>query len=277
MAISSKSRSNVTQGLPLPPGRTFLKTLKPLFDASRLSRGREIFEQERVLEVSWGQGKVESRIKGRPRPYRDERSPPVYHIFLRFEPLPQAILESVLDQFGSCVEKAAQLVSHDLRWPEDPLLPRQFESGCSCPDERNPCKHVAALSYHMARCLDRDPLILLELRGMARLDIEKRLERTALGQGVLSALRSPFPLPLEQSSFFSRPRWEEAGRPFSENEFQGGAARTAPDPIPPSLGIPGLLVRKGGDYPGFWEGEESFVRVMDVLYAEVRRRLTTIL
>jgi len=43
------------------------------------------------------------------------------------------------------------------------------------------------------------------------------------------------------------------------------------------LGIPGILVRKGGDYPRFWEGDESFIKVMDAFYAELRRRLTEVL
>jgi hypothetical protein len=64
---------------------------------------------------------------------------------------------------------------------------------------------------------------------------------------------------------------------LSPAEFFGGTSvRRESQGLQP-LGIPGILVRKGGDYPRFWEGDESFIKVMDALYAELRRRLTEVL
>jgi len=85
---------------------------------------------------------------------------------MRFDPLPEPEVLPILQEIGSRVGLAAQLLSHDLCWREDDLLPTVFEAGCSCPDAKNPCKHIAALTHHLARCLDRDPLVLFELRGI---------------------------------------------------------------------------------------------------------------
>lgn len=258
-------------------GRSFLKTLKTGFDAARLSRGREIFEHQRVLSVAWASGQVQGRIKGRPKPYRDLGVCPVYESWIRFEPLPEAEVVPVLLEIGSRVGLAAQLLSHDLCWREDRLLPMSFESGCNCPDAKNPCKHIAALIHHLARGLDRDPLILFELRGITRADIESHLAETPLGGVVLEALRQPLPQPDVREHFFTRPEGCEAPDSMVPSDFFGGGSlRREASGLQP-LGIPGILIRKGGDYPRFWEGDESFIKVMDALYAELRRRLTEVL
>jgi uncharacterized Zn finger protein len=202
---------------------------------------------------------------------------PVYEAWMRFDPLPQAEVLPVLLEIGSRVGLAAQLLSHDLCWREDDLLPLAFEAGCSCPDAKAPCKHVAALTHHLARCLDRDPLILFELRGMAREAIENHLSETPLGGIVLEALRHPLPRPLMREHFFTRPEELAVPSELSPSEYFGPSAiRRETQGLQP-LGIPGILVRKGGDYPRFWEGDESFIKVMDALYAELRRRLTEVL
>jgi len=277
MAKASHSRSSpVAQGR-LPLGRTFLKTLKSSFDTARFSRGREIFEHQRVLSAEWSSSEVAGRIKGRPKPYRDLGACPVYDVWMRFEPLPQSEMLPVLLEIGSRVGLAAQLLSHDLCWREDDLLPTAFEAGCSCPDVKVPCKHVAALTYYLARCLDRDPLILFELRGIPRDEIELILGETPLGAVVLEALRHPLPHPEMREHFFTRPQERPLPESLTLPEYFGGASIRREVPGLQPLGIPGILVRKGGDYPRFWEGDESFIKVMDALYAELRRRLTEVL
>jgi uncharacterized Zn finger protein len=277
MAKATHPRTSPTVQGRLPLGRSFLRTLRSGFDTARFSRGREIFEHQRVLMAEWASGQVSSRIKGRPKPYRDLGGCPVYEAWMRFEPLPEAEVLPVLVEIGSRVGLAAQLLSHDLCWREDDLLPTGFESGCSCPDARNPCKHIAALTHHLARCLDRDPLILFELRGIAREEIERHLFETPLGGVVLEALRHPLPRPEMREYFFTRPQECAIPQTLSPADFFGGPSVRRESQGPQGLGIPGILVRKGGDYPRFWEGDESFIKVMDAFYAELRRRLTEVL
>jgi uncharacterized Zn finger protein len=51
------------------------------------------------------------------------------------------------------------------------LFPKQraeLKANCSCPDDGDPCKHVAATHYVLGEALDRDPFLLFELRGRSK-------------------------------------------------------------------------------------------------------------
>ncbi len=52
-----------------------------------------------------------------------------------------------------------------------PLFPgriNDLKTSCSCPDSSNPCKHIAAVYYMIAEEFDRDPFLLLQMRGLGR-------------------------------------------------------------------------------------------------------------
>ncbi len=63
------------------------------------------------------------------------------------------------------------------------LLPKRWSdvsARCTCPDDANPCKHIAATLYVFADRLDSDPWLLLEWRGRTREQIlGSLLPRTA--------------------------------------------------------------------------------------------------
>jgi hypothetical protein len=40
--------------------------------------------------------------------------------------------------------------------------------------------------------------------------------------------------------------------------------------LPPA--VPALLIKKGGDYPGFWTKENSFIETMEAIYEAIRKR-----
>ena len=50
---------------------------------------------------------------------------------------------------------------------------RDLSTDCSCPDDSNPCKHIAAVYYLLGEEFDRDPFLLFRLRGLER---EKLME-----------------------------------------------------------------------------------------------------
>jgi hypothetical protein len=67
------------------------------------------------------------------------------------------------------------------------LIPRRWKEmkrSCSCPDYGDPCKHMAALYYIIAREVDADPGVLFRLRGM---DLAARF-----GKSVALSLPAPF-------------------------------------------------------------------------------------
>ena len=46
---------------------------------------------------------------------------------------------------------------------------------CSCPDTANPCKHIAAVHYMLGLEFDKDPFVILKLRGMEKAEFLKAL------------------------------------------------------------------------------------------------------
>ena len=67
------------------------------------------------------------------------------------------------------------------------LFPRSFEeltSSCTCAEETQPCPHVAAVIYLFAERIDRNPFLLLRLRGVRREHLleDSRRRRSPAGE-----------------------------------------------------------------------------------------------
>jgi uncharacterized Zn finger protein len=60
----------------------------------------------------------------------------------------------------------------------DSLFPNPrsgLNATCSCPDKAVPCKHIAAVILYIARVLDYNPFLLLELKGKSKYEILNNL------------------------------------------------------------------------------------------------------
>ncbi len=138
--------------------------------ANRLPRGRTYARSGVVTDLVIGAGQVTARVAGRrPTPYRVSMNIPVFT-----DPQWTAAAHALARQLR---DSAALL---DGRMPEDidetldtvglSLFPgpRDLTTTCTCPDIANPCKHVAAVHYVLARSFDTDPFLLPTLRGRNR-------------------------------------------------------------------------------------------------------------
>jgi uncharacterized Zn finger protein len=155
------------------------------------------------------------------------------------------------------------------------LLPRSRKdfalTDCSCPDYANPCKHIAGVYYRLAGRLDGDPFLLFELRGLSRQRLHRALGLTPLGKA-LAALMVEEPADLVPAeSFFTR-----SSAATSTPDYHGfwHGKKRLPSEIEPATpaAVPAILVKKGGDYPAFWDKDGSFVEVMEELYLRVREK-----
>src|SRR5205807_2081149 len=63
---------------------------------------------------------------------------------------------------------------------------RDLQTDCSCPDDSNPCKHIAAVYYLLGEEFDRDPFLVLRLRGLDREELTGLLGKAA-GPAVAAA------------------------------------------------------------------------------------------
>jgi uncharacterized Zn finger protein len=135
-----------------------------------------------------------------------------------------------------------------------PASYRDLSTDCSCPDWSNPCKHVAAVFYLLGEEFDRDPFLILKMRGMAREEFGAMLEGAKAAAAPGREL-PPEPLPGQHSSFW---------RPLGE--------------IPPDLAgeppgelVEAALARRCGRFP-FWRGQAPLLDFLDAASARASAR-----
>ncbi|MCY0963027.1 SWIM zinc finger family protein [Streptomyces sp. H27-H5] len=161
-------------------GREWLRALEESsLDSGRLQRGRTYARGGAVGQVTVAPGSAAAPVKGsRPTPYRSR---------VLVERLTDRQWDQLLDMIAERAANIAALLDGEMpaALADDaaaagvPLLPgpRDLDPECSCPDWGYPCKHAAALCYQLARLLDRDPFVLLLLRGRGERELMDDLGR----------------------------------------------------------------------------------------------------
>ena len=265
-------------------GRRFLEVVESFTEAGRLARGRQYLGSHRVSHWEVRGNRVEATIRGKINPYYGIHEVPVYDTWLKFTPIPHKAWDEALSLIGSRAGYISRLLFNEM--PDEierplgelgvsllPSGPSDVASGCSCPDYENPCKHVAALYLLLAGRLDQDPFLLFELRGLSHAELIQRLRATPLGTALAAALDEAPPPPQAADSFFTRPIEQPLPDRLTPRQFWRGQ-RKLPAGVepPPPAAVSGILIRKGGDFPAFWDKDESFVEVMDAFYEHVRKK-----
>lgn len=210
-----------------PWGAYFIRAMEALADAGRLDRGRSYAGNGRVLKLGIEEGRATAVVEGSYRP--------TYRVVLRFPPLPAADRKRLRDLLAADPLAAGLILAGEL--PEAflkklsdekiDLLPRRWrdiEGDCDCPDDGDPCKHMAAVYYVIAQEIDRDPTALFRLRGAD-------LSGTGLAAGAEEPLFRTEPF--EGASIEAAPGAE--GRAFSAPRlasFSAAIPRLLP-PAPP--------------------------------------------
>ena len=64
-----------------------------------------------------------------------------------------------------------------------PLSLSDIRSRCSCPDPKNPCKHISAVYYLLGDRFSEDPFVLFQLRGRTKEKILTALRQRRGTQG----------------------------------------------------------------------------------------------
>ena len=168
-------------------GRAWCDNLARYADfASRLPRGRTYARNGSVVDLVIERGRVVAYVAGSE----------LYETSVRVAALPAARWKKVV---GRCTGKIGSLVAllkgelsadvlavlADAReglFPE----PREIEFDCSCPDQAEMCKHVAAVLYGVGIRLDAEPALFFTLRDVdqaALLSSATAGARTSAGTG----------------------------------------------------------------------------------------------
>ena len=267
-------------------GAEFLQALEGCIDAGRLARGRSYSTPYRRQEFSIRHGKIEATIRGNINTYFGVYDTPYYRVRIEFEKVAASKRTAIFKRLGSNADWVTHLILGEVPPTVEKafagsavkLLPRtgkEIHSSCSCPDYANPCKHVAGVYYHVAALLDRDPLLLFEVRGMDRAKLLQAVSQSEFGSALVGAAGSGDPDPAAAVGEPRFPRVEQSGSDSPASDLR---AFWRGRPVPRAVRAQGnappvsaLLLRREGDYPEFWYRDTSFIEAMAALYERVAK------
>ncbi|GAC1538200.1 MAG: SWIM zinc finger family protein [Acidimicrobiales bacterium] len=184
--VTSKQRGQMAESW---WSQRFVTMLESYGLGGRMQRGRRYARTGQVVSLAVAPGRLEASVQGsRPKPYQ---------VTIAARPPDESQWRTLEDAFRARIGFAARLLAGEV--PPDleavfegvgvTLFPRRWadlRAVCSCPDDANPCKHIAAVLYVFADQLDADPWLLLAWRGRTR---EQILGDLAVAAG--PAVRSP--------------------------------------------------------------------------------------
>lgn len=191
-------------------GKAWLDNLASYADyANRLGRGRSYAVNGLVLHLAVSDRLIEAIVQG-------SRAAP-YDVSILVDPLPPKRLDSIETFCAQRISVLDDLLSG--AFPADLKgtfldrqiglfpSPREIRFSCSCPDQADMCKHVAAVLCGVGARLDEQPALFFLMRGipterLLRRSVDSRVEtllqaaekasRRALGQEETLALFGKF-------------------------------------------------------------------------------------
>jgi len=239
--------------------RRWLEVIEGFRLGARLGRGRSYALSGQVAQLDIAPGSVTATVQGSSeRPYTSE---------IRMRRLDDAGSARVLRALRAHPVLSARLLVRDLPRELEPLFQKagcplfperdnDIVTDCTCPDWANPCKHLAAVYFLLGEALDRDPFLLLTLRGIRRADVAAG-EDAADGNSGRSAPAAGQPEPMSAA---------HAVGPAAGGSFWGAALPPFEDFGPaPKHALAAPLVSRLGPLP-FWRGQERFLDAMDAVY-----------
>jgi len=251
--------------------RRWIEVLEGFDIGARLARGRNYARRGQVTEITVKRGEVTAAVQGsRSRPYT---------VSIGMKTLKASAWKKLAAVLGAEAHFLARLLSGEL--PEDiekaftkaglslfPKTRNDLQTGCSCPDWSNPCKHIAAVYYLLGEEFDRNPFLILKLRGLERGELMKLLDRKSKAPAGKKVVRKRKPKGMAKS------KAPAAGQPLpvSPESFWGPQERRKRDlsPTPAAPPAPAALLRRLGDFP-FWRGMKSLPDALAPLYEAASR------
>lgn len=268
-------------------GERFLAALEKFTGEARLARGRSYANNGRIIEHGIERGTVKAKVRGSINPYFGVYKEPIYDTRIAITQIEPGDWSRIIARIGKRADLIVKLLQQEMpdqieeAFAEEGLhlLPHSksdFKTSCSCPDYENPCKHIAGVYYLLARDLDRDPFVLFSMRGLPKTSLQAELVKSPLGQALASSLTAVAPTIENSTSFHTRPTKQPAGKESgataSHRTFWTGARRLPPVEPVSQARVPALVVKKQGDYPPFWQRDNSFIEAMEELYERVRTK-----
>jgi uncharacterized Zn finger protein len=167
----------------------------------RLERGWQYAREGKVLSIQFPDKEVIAVVQG--------TDPKPYQVSLGLDTLSDEDWDYVIENMSQRAVFSAKLLAGEMPHNiEDvfaaagktlfPLSLSDVRSRCTCPDPKNPCKHISAVYYLLGDRFGEDPFVLFQLRGRTKEQIlaALRQRRGAGGEEnsqLDSAANSPTP------------------------------------------------------------------------------------
>jgi uncharacterized Zn finger protein len=150
----------------------------------RLERGRIYAREGNILSLEFQGAEVQAKVQG--------TAPEPYELSISIDPFTDEDWDYVIDTMAQKAVYSAKLLAGEM--PSDieevftsnglslfPFALADVHSRCSCPDPKNPCKHIAAVYYQLGDFFREDPFVLFQLRGRTRGQILEALRKKRSG------------------------------------------------------------------------------------------------
>jgi uncharacterized Zn finger protein len=168
-------------------GDRWLRALTLWINGTRLAEGRDAVRAGRVSDLRLAPGLVIAWVQ--------DVEPRLYHVRVEIATFAEEEWERILMALGERALYAAQLLSGELPRSIDTVLSSgstlaerrslfpsenaDIRAVCSC-EEQKPCKHIASVLVLVGELLDRDPFLLLTLRGRTKEEVLETLREQRL-------------------------------------------------------------------------------------------------
>ena len=146
----------------------------------RLERGRNYARQGHILSLEFKNSKVHAKVQG--------TAVEPYQLSIWIDRFTDEDWSYVINTLSEKALYSAQLLAGEM--PDDiervftsnglslfPFTLADVNSKCSCPDPKNPCKHIAAVYYQLGDFFREDPFVLFQLRGRTKEQILESLRQ----------------------------------------------------------------------------------------------------
>lgn len=265
-------------------GEAFVQSLEGFIDPGRLQRGRAYRTEHRIIDFNISDNIITAKVRGNVNPYFGVTKEPKYNVLLSFKKIP-------IEHWETCIKKIcknpgwlSKLILNEIPnniqsifEPYD-FLPRSYQvvnASCNCPDDDNPCKHIAGIYYRIAQLLDVTPMLIFPLRGMNLDELHRLLKQSELGRAFSEHLSTPDDMQMVFDNTYYRSIEKISHLDnISSQSFWGTEEKIAYQLTEDDLEYhpSGALIKKQGDYPPFWDKHASFVRAMESIYQYIKRK-----
>lgn len=228
---------------------------------ARLGRGRNYAAAGQVSALELTPGRIAADVYG--------ASKEPYTSIIQFRTVEGEAKDALIRNLRRHPMVMARLLVSDLPMEVEglfreagcPLFPQRENdqrSRCSCPDYANPCKHLAAVYYLFGEAIAKNPLLLLELRGVSRAELLGGAAEPPAEENTEPVRSKPAPPTAAPAEFYGTPKpaFEDFGTAVK-------SVTHAP------------LIYRLGALP-FWRGQERFIDTLEHLYARAAARGWTV-